>query len=140
MSTLQEKAAYLKGLADGMELDTTKDENKVIMNIVNLVHDIAQNIGNLEEFVDVIDEKVDEIDQDLGELEDYCYSDDDEYDEDEEYDDDDVYEFVCDNCGDTVYVNEELLDSDEKILCPNCGKEVKIDFQCGGDCSNCSEE
>ena len=41
MMTLNEKASYIKGLCDGMELDTASKEGKVISALLDLVSDMA---------------------------------------------------------------------------------------------------
>ena len=123
MSTLQENASYLNGLAEGMELDASKKENKLILKMLDLIGQMAERIDELEDYIDELDAKVDEIDQDLGEMEsDYyddsscdCCDDDDDYDYDDL--DDDVYEFTCDHCGDTVYIDGDL-DEEEKNSLP----------------------
>ena len=131
MNTLKEGASYIKGLAEGMELEADKKENKLILKLVELIDEMAERIDELEAYIDEMDSKVDEIDQDLGDLEEFCYDDDDEYDEeydDEDFNDDDVYEFTCDACGEEVYVDGSLLDEDAPVSCPNCGEEIKIDL------------
>ena len=128
MATLKENAAYLKGLAEGMGIDDAKNENKLILKLIDLVDEMAERIDDLEDYLDELDAKVDEIDEDLGAVEEDFYDDEDYDDEDDEYDfdDDDIYEFSCDNCGDSVFVDGDLLDEDEPIICPSCGKEVSI--------------
>ena len=46
--TLSEKAAYLKGLMDGLKLDTEKDENKVLAAVVDMLSDIAENVADFQ--------------------------------------------------------------------------------------------
>ncbi len=50
--TLSEKAAYLKGLMDGLKLDTEKDENKVLAAVVDMLSDVAETVSDLEDVVD----------------------------------------------------------------------------------------
>ena len=38
---ITEKVAYLKGLAEGMELDTGKKEGKLLSAIIDVLEDIA---------------------------------------------------------------------------------------------------
>ena len=47
--TLSEKAAYLKGLMDGIKLDTEKDENRLLKAVVDLLQDMAPSVDDLEE-------------------------------------------------------------------------------------------
>ena len=134
MATLKEKAAYLKGLAEGMGIDEAKNENKLILKLIELVDDMSERIDDLEDYLDELDAKVDEIDEDLGAVEEDFYDEDedlDDYDDEDDYDfdDDDIYEFSCDNCGDSVFIDGDLLDSDEPLTCPSCGEEIKIPLE-----------
>ena len=148
MNTLKESTSYLKGLAEGMELDTGKKENKLIAKLLEVIDEMAERIDDLESYIDELDSKVDEIDQDLGDLEEYCYDDDcecdcDDEDYDEDFDDDfedDVYEFTCDACGEEVYEDGTLLDDGAPVICPNCGEEITIELECDGDCESCEED
>lgn len=129
MATLKEKAAYIKGLAEGMGVGETSNEAKLILKLIDLVDDMAERIDDLEEYVDELDAKVDEIDEDLGAVEDDFYDDedyDDDEDDDYDFEDDDVYEFTCDNCGDNVFIDGDLLDSEDPLICPSCGKEITL--------------
>ncbi len=139
MSTLKEKAEFLKGLAEGLDLDASKKDNKLVARMLELIDEMSERIDDLEDYIDELDAKVDEIDQDLGELEEFVYDDDDDDEDFEDFDDDDVYEFTCDNCGDAVYVDGEYLDDNEQIVCPSCGEEIKIDLECDGDCDCCED-
>lgn len=94
MSYLNEKVAYIKGLSDGLELDTTTKEGKVLNAIVDV----------LEEFADLIDE----LDYDLSDLEETV----DELDEDMMYLEDAVIECcegecICPECGEMCYCEDE---------------------------------
>ena len=131
---ISEKAAYIKGLFDGYELDATKKEGKIISELLELVSDMADKINALEEDNAELHEYVEEIDKDLGELEEEIYFGDDE--EDEEYDDyDDLnddeeeyeedttyYEVICPSCGEKVCFDDSL--EIENIVCPACGEKI----------------
>ena len=41
-------------------------------------------------------------------------------DEDEDEEDDDFVELQCPECGETIYFDEDMLESGEELLCPNC--------------------
>ena len=100
-----EKVAYIKGLMDGMDLDTTKKENKILAEMVSVLEELAvANCALTEENIKLRD-YIEEIDEDLGALEEFCYDlDDDDFDyDDEDYEDDeDEYEF------------EDLTDEDDE--------------------------
>lgn len=66
---LSEKVAYLKGLEEGLNLDSGKAETKLIKGIIDAFNDIVEaidvNAADIQEMTD----RVDEIDMDLGDLE-----------------------------------------------------------------------
>ena len=90
-----EKVAYIKGLMDGMALDTTKNENKILAEVVSVLEELAAaNCALTEENIKLRD-YIEEIDEDLGALEEFCYDlDDDDFDyiDDDDYDVEDEYE------------------------------------------------
>ena len=47
--TISEKSAYLKGLMDGLKLNTESDEGKMIAAIVDLLGDMAKKVTDIEE-------------------------------------------------------------------------------------------
>ena len=66
---LTEKAAYIKGLMEGMKFDDASDSNKLLAKLTEIVSDMAHAIDELEEKTDRTNDYVDELDYDLGELE-----------------------------------------------------------------------
>ena len=125
--TLSEKSAYLKGLMDGLKLDTEKDEGKMIAAIVDMLSDVAETVADLEDVVDTIS---DEDDEDEDDYEDYDDEDEDDA-EDDEYDfgDDEVlYEVKCPTCGEEITIDEQMLDEGSTV-CPNCGEELEFDLE-----------
>ncbi len=137
--TLTEKVAYLKGLAEGLALDTSKPENKVISAMIDVLDDLALTVSDLEDTVDIINEQVDAVDEDLDELETYVYEelcdecdccDDDDFDEECEY-----YDVECPTCGEVICVDEDIL-ADGSINCPNCNELLEFEVEC--DCDECS--
>ena len=130
--TLSEKTAYLKGLADGMKISAESDEGKLLHEIINVLEDVSDSIGALEDECDRLNEYVEELDEDLGDVEDYLFDDEEDYDEedeeDEDYDDfddedydDDVIEVECPNCGETICVPPTV--DYAHLICPACNEE-----------------
>lgn len=145
---LGERVSYLKGLMEGLDVGESTKEGKVIALMADILEDMAVGIEDLQDQVDEVVEVVDCLDEDLGEVEkDFyeiddeddscncgCHHDDDEdeeYDDeydDDDFDDDDVYEVTCPSCGDTICLNESMLE-EGSINCPNCHELLEFDFE-----------
>ncbi len=137
--TISEKVAYIKGLAEGVELDADSKEGKILSAVIDLLGDICDEIDALDDAQIELAEQLDAVDEDLSDVEELIYDDDDEYeyeDYDEYEDDDEVYEVVCPNCGDKIYLDEDML-LDGHIDCPNCGTDLEFEFDCDCDCDDC---
>lgn len=134
--TITERVAYLRGLAEGLGLDDSTKEGKVLKEVLEVLDDIAFTLSDVEDDVAELSEQVDAIDEDLEALEEDYYGED-EYDccDDEDEEDEELYEVTCPKCGDSVYINEEILD-EGSIECPNCGELLEFDYD-GCDCEDC---
>ena len=64
--TIMEKSAYLKGLMDGLKLNTETDEGKMIAAIVDLLGDMTQRLSDVEETTIAISDELDEIEEELS--------------------------------------------------------------------------
>ena len=60
--TVIEKVAYLRGLADGLKLTDTTAEGKVLLNVIEVLDDLALSVTDLEDAVEELGEVVDAID------------------------------------------------------------------------------
>lgn len=138
--TISEKISYIKGLAEGLELDTTTKEGKVLTAIIDLLEDMVDEIDAIDEACAEIGEQLDAVDEDLSLIEDEFYADEDydDEDEDEYYDDEDVYEVQCPNCNDIIYLDESMLE-EEEMICPNCGTRLEFEFECECGCDGDEE-
>ncbi len=137
---LGEKVAYLKGLIEGLEINESTKEGKVILAMADILNDMALTAEDMQDQIDEIVEVVDTIDEDLGEIErdfyeidddcDCCDDDCDCYDDDCDCcddDDDELYEVVCPSCGDTICLNEGMLE-EGSMNCPGCNELLEFDF------------
>ena len=118
--TLSEKSAYLKGLMDGLKLDTEKPEGKMISGIVELLQGMTSAISDLEENAIAVSDELDEIEDDLDAIEEFLMDDEDE--DDDEDDDDDAYDFTDDDGEDFDYDEDVMYD----VTCPKCGNEMQL--------------
>mgnify|MGYP004481075117 CR=1 FL=1 len=154
--TISEKSAYLKGLMDGLKLDTETNEGKMIAAIVDLLGDMSKRMVDIEDTTIAISDELDEIEEDLDAIEDFIM-DEDDYDDDwdEDYEDDEdyydpeeddsedeeepeegfdfgdedstIYEVEC-ACGNVIDFDEEVLESGS-IVCPKCGETLEFSFE-----------
>ena len=133
MMTVTEKAAYLKGLVEMAHFEADTDEVKIIKAMVDAIDEMALTIADLEDEVAALTEVVDEIDEDLGDVEECIYDDccdRDCCDDDcccDDHDDSDYFEVECPACGETICLDESVLD-EESIQCPACGETLEFDF------------
>ena len=132
-NSLSDRVSYLKGLAEGLKLDTSKSEGKLIEKMLELMSDMANELAELRQAQEETNEYVDSIDQDLSELEDIIYDDEDDEEcsgdcagcdrrdvcEDSDEDDGTV-EYTCPHCGEEMTFDVESFDFDEDYLCPSC--------------------
>ena len=136
--SINERVAYIRGLAEGLVLDTTTKEGKLLAAMIELLSDIADEVNAIDEACAELGEQLDAVDEDLYALEDDFYGE--EYDEeDDEEIDGDIYEVECPECHDIIYLDESMLE-DEEMICPNCGTRLEFEFECecDGDC-DCDE-
>ncbi|MBR0449889.1 MAG: hypothetical protein IIX30_03640 [Clostridia bacterium] len=128
MMTLSEKAAYIQGLADGLDLDETTKEGKLIAALIDLVGEMTDAINELEDDVDTLNDYIEEIDEDLGAVEELVYEDcgcDCDCDCDDEWDDDD---YECDGNCDDCDVDCALADDEYfEVECPSCKETICFD-------------
>lgn len=142
--TISEKIAYIKGLRDGVGLDTEKPEGRLIDAILDVLKDVAVAISDLDDQALAVSDELDEMEDSLDMLEEIVF---DEFDEDEdeedstepeeddEEDDDAVfdfgdeviYELSCPACGEPITIDEEILEKGS-INCPKCGEELEFDL------------
>ena len=127
--TISEKVAYLKGLAEGLNIDTDKSkEGKLIHVMIGILEEIGLSIEDLEENSLALGEEIDVLSDDLADVEAVVFDDEDEDDEDEDEEfDDDWFEVECPNCDEVLVVDEEALEVGS-IKCPSCGTEYALDL------------
>ena len=134
--TVSEKVAYIKGLAENAGFSDNEAKDKVVKAIIDVLEDIDDSIGE-------INEQLDAVDEDLATLEEVVYEDDEDYEDEDDYDDDDdfCYEVECPTCHDVFYLDDEMID-EGGIKCPNCGQELEFDISCDecGGCADCDDE
>ena len=147
--TISEKSAYIKGLMDGLKLNTETAEGQIIAAIVDLLGDVTKRLTDVEETTIAISDELDEIEEDLDAIEDFILDEEDDeyddYDEDDfdyDFDDEDdeyeegfdfgdeestIYEVKC-ACGNIIDFDEETLE-EGSIECPECGELLEFSLE-----------
>ena len=135
MSNLTDRAAYLRGLAEGMGLDKEKNENKLMLEMLSVLDEMAQKVSEMDDDIGELEEYVDDIDADLTDMEevlfgdedDECGCDDEDCDMCGEYEDEEELSFDCPHCGKSVMIKAADIDFDESPVCEACGKPFFTD-------------
>ncbi|WP_018084973.1 CD1247 N-terminal domain-containing protein [Desulfurispora thermophila] len=123
MQELKSRVAYLKGLAEGVKLDTSTDQGRLISGIIDVLDEFANSFNDLAEAHEQLEDYLETIDQDLYHLEDKV---------DDQLDNGvgtcDYLEVDCPNCGETVCFSAEVVDDDDivEVTCPNCDQVVFV--------------
>lgn len=135
--TITEKIAYIKGMADTLELKDTDKKDRLMLAMIDAMNDMALAICDLETGLDTLGAQVDEIDEDLGAVEDEIYDlddcdcccDDDDCDCDCCCDDEcDCVEAVCPKCGADIHIDFDDLEAGNPIVCPGCDTQLDFEF------------
>lgn len=161
--TIVERAAYLKGLTEGLGIDPASGEGKLWSALTDLLGDMAHQVEELRESFEDQDEVLDDMYEQLiylqevvlpaDELTDYDYEDDEIDDEDE---DDELYtpslrlyeaeEESEDDADGEDGTDDEELDYDGvlyDVTCPGCGETITFDEETLDQgsirCPNCGE-
>ena len=114
MSYIKEKVAYLRGLAEGMEIGGDA-QGKLMNAMITAMDAMADAIDENEAAITEIDECIDDIYEEMDYIDEYLFDDD-----DDSFDDDDFIEMECPSCGETVYFDADMMESGDDLTCPNC--------------------
>ena len=149
--TVVEKAAYLKGLVEGLGIEPDSREGKLWGALGELLADMAHEIEDLQatdmDHAEALDEMAEELSYledlvcDLDEPEDFddedcdgdcdscglCDEDDEDEDDEEPEYDGVIYDVTCPVCGEEISFDEETLDKGS-IECPSCGETLEFDL------------
>lgn len=125
---ITEKVSYIKGLAEGLKLEETSKEGKILLQMLDLLTDMAYQIEDIDSDLNDIADVVGDLDEAVLDIEDELYGDED----DEECDcgccdDEDLYEITCPKCENSITVDFDVIAAGG-ILCPNCGEPLEFDL------------
>ena len=153
--TIVEKAAYLKGLVEGLGIDPAGKEGKLWAALNDLLADMAHEIEDLHENDLAQCDAMDELTEEMNYLEELCCADDDpmapacgscprpcasadpeDFEAEDENEDPEpsydgvIYDATCPVCGEEISFDEETLE-EGSIQCPNCGEILEFDLDGG---------
>ena len=145
------KFGFLKGLAEGLQIDEQTSEGRVIMAMIDLfeemtdaladlknaqdglrqeLHDVGRDVERIEDSVDDLDSFLKDFSENFSQVLESLPDDDKSAGkEDEEI----FYEVKCPKCGEEITLNEDML-CQGSIRCPKC-KGV-LEFDLDGDKSD----
>ena len=133
MSKLTDRISFLKGMAAGMKLNMEKDSNKLMLEMLNVMGEMAEEMAAMTEAHNDLNEYVESIDDDLADLEETLFGEEDgEVDEELvegedgeiEIGEDDLIIYACPHCGHEIEFSASDVDFDEDFLCPACDKPI----------------
>jgi len=154
--TIKEKAAYFKGLTEGMGLDPDSREGKLWPVLAELLGDIAAKLDEHEEALDGLNESMEDVYDQLIFLQEAAL-DADDFDEDD-FDEDGDDGFCApplrlfegeedEDAPDNGLEDDDEIIDDGRVLydvtCPGCGETITFDeetLEKGSiQCPNCGE-
>ena len=133
MSKLTDRISFLKGMAAGMKLNMDKDANKLMLEMLTVMGEMAEEMAAMAEKHNDLNEYVESIDDDLAELEETLFGEEDGEELDEDMDgeededgltEDNLLLYACPHCGHELEFRASDVDFDEDFLCPVCNKPI----------------
>ena len=131
-----EKVAYMKGLAEGLGLDTKSKEGRLFTVMMDILDDMALELQDIRDRQDDQEAALDVVSEDLSDVEACVFETDGE---DEEDDSEGVYQTTCPNCEEDIFFDESVLE-DGAVKCPGCGKQLEFELDEDDDSEEDSED
>lgn len=135
-----ERVSYLKGLFDGLDIDTTKKEGKLLAGMLDVLSDFATTITDLEAQNIELAEQVDDLymaliegNETYEDIYDFTPAEDEEFsmleqaEDYEELPDDAIYQIICPTCDEVIYLDDVML-AEGSMVCPECGEDLEFDY------------
>jgi DNA-directed RNA polymerase subunit RPC12/RpoP len=121
--SVSEKLGYLRGLADGLQLDSTSGskEERLIAALIDAVEELADQVSENEEHDKALAAQIEDLSESLDAVASLVL---DGLEEDE---DETEYEMACPNCDKPLVIGPTALASGE-ITCPHCAQRFEIDL------------
>ncbi|MGN7468803.1 CD1247 N-terminal domain-containing protein [Brevibacillus sp. SAFN-007a] len=132
LETMANRIAYLRGLADGLDVSEQGAEGKILTEMIEMMDEVYAQFRELHARVEEAEDYVEALDEDLEDVERYLFK-----------DDDALYETIEDDDHGIEYATGYDLDDDEdasfyetrddahladgyEFSCPHCQKEIHL--------------
>ena len=121
--TISEKVAYIRGLYDGLGLDSEKSgEARILSEVLDVLQQIGGQMDGADASMDRLCEELDDLRDSVADLESAVF------DEDGGDADEDFFEIPCPTCGEDLVVDDEALAAGV-VDCPACGGKFALSFE-----------
>ena len=133
--TVSEKVASIRGLYDGLGLDSEKSgEARILSEMLDVLREVGLQLDGMDAAMDRFDDELDTLGDSVAELESAVFNDEDEDGDDGGPDgpDEDIFQTPCPNCGKNLVVDDEALAAGV-VDCPACGGKFALSFEDGDD-------
>ncbi|MGI6578245.1 MAG: CD1247 N-terminal domain-containing protein [Eubacteriales bacterium] len=139
---VKERTSYLRGLAEGINLDENNPEHKLIASLIDAIGEISDELESIRCHMDAIEQDLEMLEDEVGlmsdDFEDFLS---DDYDDEHECghgcccegDEFDTLELDCPACGESIDIDEEMFSSG-RFSCPHCSESLEIDMGDDDDC------
>lgn len=125
--SIVKRVAYLKGLAEGLDLGRHTKEEKVLAVIIDILEDMALEFEEVKGDVLSLSDDVDQLCEDIHALEDSLLEE--ALDEGEDaLDEPEFIDIQCPSCKNELTIDEDMLGLGA-INCPNCDETLEFDFE-----------
>ena len=122
--SIMKRVAYLKGLAEGLELGQHTKEEKIIAVMIDILENISAELEEVKNDVLALDDDVDQLSENMHELEDTLLGTEDEAESEEEPQ---FFELACPRCNNELTIDADMLELGA-INCPNCNETLEFDL------------
>ena len=121
--TVSEKVAYIRGLYDGLGLDSEKSgEARILFEVLDVLRQIGGQMDGADASIDRLCDELDDLRDSVADLENAVF------DEDGGEEDEDFFEIPCPTCGEDLTVDDEALAAGV-VDCPKCGQKFALSFE-----------
>jgi len=125
MTDLRARVAYLQGLAEGLDIEATSSEGRILTSMIDVLGDLASEVMDVAEAHEELAEYVEDVDHDLDSLTESLFGEDSDEitfvpDDDADFSDE-IAVAACPECGETLGVGAGEMSMTVDAVCPRCG-------------------